>query len=158
MATIGLGADTPTSRFISKEPDGPLPKGAGKYGLRAHQVGGQHGADGGADEALPGLLGGELNERRAAEEEANEVGGDVVDDDECHGEQEPEDALVHVGHREAGLGEHHEQDHVRPRVLPELVLVQPLLQAQDERDRACTTPAQGRHHTVWALNPREETP
>jgi hypothetical protein len=124
--------------------------------LSAHKVGGQHGADGGADEALPGLLGGELDEGRAAKEEADEVGGDVVDDDEGHGEQEPEDALVHVGHREAGLGEHHEQDHVRPRVLPELVLVQPLLQAQDERDRACTTTAHVRHHTGWALDPGKE--
>ena len=71
---------------------------------------------------------------------AGQVGEDVVGDDEGAGEQEPDDAVEDVGHKEGGGHENEQQDEVRPRVLPELVQVAPLLQLQHERHKACAQP------------------
>jgi len=66
-----------------------------------------------------------------------QVGANVVDDDQRAGQQEPDDAVEDVGHEERGRHKYEEQDQVRPRVLPELVQVAALLQAQHERHEAC---------------------
>lgn len=61
------------------------------------------GGEEGPEEPLPGLLGADLDERRAAEEEAEEVGEDVVDDDERRGEHEPDEAFEDVRDEEGRL-------------------------------------------------------
>mmetsp|Transcript_6268 Transcript_6268/g.13755 ORF Transcript_6268/g.13755 Transcript_6268/m.13755 type:complete len:249 (+) Transcript_6268:625-1371(+) len=63
-----------------------VPPGACQPLELRHELGCEEGEgdceDESADEALPGLLGGQLDEGRAAKEEACQVRGDVVDDDE----------------------------------------------------------------------------
>ena len=70
---------------------------------------------------------------------ACQVGADVVDDDQRAGQQKPDDAVKDVGHEERGRHKHEKQDEVRPRVLPKLVQIAPLLQPQHERHKACGT-------------------
>ena len=49
-----------------------------------------------ADEALDGLLRGELDERRAAHGDAADVRKDVVADDEARGDEEPDETFENV--------------------------------------------------------------
>ena len=71
-------------------------------------------------EALPGLLWRQLYEPGPAKEEAKEVGADVVAVDERDREQEPDEALQHVGDHQAGGGRDHKQGDVRVREQREL--------------------------------------
>ena len=77
-----------------------LTNGADEIVVLAHEVGNAHahkdGGDAAADEALPGLLGAELDERGAAEEEAEHVGHHVVQYDHHDRDDEPNQALKHV--------------------------------------------------------------
>jgi hypothetical protein len=49
-----------------------------------------------ADEALDGLLWGELDERRAAHGDTTYVRKDVVADDEGHGDEEPDETFENI--------------------------------------------------------------
>ena len=69
------------------------------------EVSGEHAAD----EAFPGLLRRELDEGRLAEEDAEDVGEDVVADHAELGEHEPEDPLVDVVAYERRHAEHQDQ-------------------------------------------------
>ena len=55
----------------------------------------------------------------------------------------PDDPLKHVVNKEGGVEEDEEEHHVRPRVLPKLHLVLPLLQNEDEPNEACATERDG---------------
>ena len=55
----------------------------------------------------------------------------------------PDDPLKHVVNKEGGVEEDEEEHHVRPRVLPELHRVAPLLQQQDEPNETCATKTRG---------------
>eukprot|EP00191_Tetraselmis_sp_GSL018_P005028 CAMPEP_0177609848 /NCGR_PEP_ID=MMETSP0419_2-20121207/19374_1 /TAXON_ID=582737 /ORGANISM="Tetraselmis sp., Strain GSL018" /LENGTH=453 /DNA_ID=CAMNT_0019104933 /DNA_START=46 /DNA_END=1407 /DNA_ORIENTATION=+ len=111
----------------ARQPLEPPHDGGEEYGRR-------HGPDEPSNKALPCLLRRELDKRRPAKEESCEVCRDVVGEYEGAGQQQPDDALEDVGHEEGGGHEDREEDHVRPGVLPELVEVHPLPQAQDEHD------------------------
>lgn len=109
--------------------------------LGAHQHVGQQAApdDGhepGADEALDGLLGGELNQLGAAEGDAADVGEDVVADDERGGQEEPDHALEDVVHDEVGLDDDEVEGHVGPGEVGELELEVAGLEVGDEEDEA----------------------
>ena len=56
----------------------------------------EDGGDAAADEALPRLLGAELDEARPPHEEAEHVGHDVVDDNHHDGQDVPDEALEQI--------------------------------------------------------------
>mmetsp|Transcript_65346 Transcript_65346/g.160900 ORF Transcript_65346/g.160900 Transcript_65346/m.160900 type:complete len:502 (-) Transcript_65346:144-1649(-) len=84
------------------------------------------------EEALPGLLRGELDERGLAPEAPEDVGIDIVPDDEADGDKEPDHPVVHVVDHARRRHDDHEEGHVRPPELCELVLVRALLELEDE--------------------------
>ncbi|KAJ8126312.1 hypothetical protein O1611_g7326 [Lasiodiplodia mahajangana] len=87
----------------------------GALGQEEQHVGQQEapddGHDPGADEALDGLLGRELDQLGAAEGDAADVGEDVVADDERCGQEEPDHALKDVVHDEVGLDDDEVEGH-----------------------------------------------
>jgi len=89
-----------------------------------------------AGEAFDGLLGGELDERGAAEGDAADVCPDIVCDDQGDGQEEPDHALEDVVHDEVGLHNDEVERHVRPGELGELELVVAFLEGGDEEDEA----------------------
>lgn len=95
------------------------------------------GEEPGAEEALPRLLGGDLDQLVAAEGDAAEVCEDVVCYDHGNGQDEPDEALEDVVDDKVGLADNEEEGHVRPGKLGELELVVALLQREDEEDEAC---------------------
>lgn len=95
------------------------------------------GEEPGADEALPGLLGRDLDQLVPPEGDAAEVGEDVVGYDHGQGQDEPDEALEDVVDDEVGLADNEEQGHVGPCELGELELVVALLQREDKEDEAC---------------------
>lgn len=96
------------------------------------------GEEPGAEEALPRLLGGDLDQLVAAKGDAAEVGEDVVCYDHGYGQDEPDEALEDVVDDKVGLADDEEEGHVRPGKLGELELVVTLLQREDEEDEAWT--------------------
>ena len=89
-----------------------------------------------------GFLTGTITCKEGRWRHTGQVGEDIVGDDERAGQQEPDDAVEDVGHEEGGGDEDKEQDEVRPRVLPKLVQVAPLLQLQHERHETCAASRQ----------------
>ncbi|KAJ8104906.1 hypothetical protein OPT61_g10502 [Boeremia exigua] len=100
--------------------------GADEVLVLAQEVRGQHapddGEEPGAQEALPGLLGGDLDQLVAAKGDAAEVGEDVVGDDHGDGQDEPDEALEDVVDDKVGLADDEEEGHVGPGELGELEL------------------------------------
>ena len=108
-----------------------------------------HGAERAADEPLPGLLRGQLDERRPSEEDPGEVGHRVVDHDEDGRQEEPEDAaLEEVRDHRGGRDEGAQNDHVRPAEGHEGLAVRPLLERQHEGDEAAYVEAEGHERVV----------
>ena len=95
------------------------------------------GADPGADEALHGLFGRELDKLCAAEGDTADVGEDVVGDDEGDREEEPDHAFEDVVHYEVGLYHNEVESHVCPSKLGELEAVVALLEGRHKEDESC---------------------
>eukprot|EP00350_Pseudokeronopsis_sp_OXSARD2_P001728 CAMPEP_0170543810 /NCGR_PEP_ID=MMETSP0211-20121228/2797_1 /TAXON_ID=311385 /ORGANISM="Pseudokeronopsis sp., Strain OXSARD2" /LENGTH=189 /DNA_ID=CAMNT_0010847281 /DNA_START=221 /DNA_END=790 /DNA_ORIENTATION=- len=117
---------------LLKEGEGESLLRADEEGLAREEVGHdedeEEGAEHAPDEAFPGLLGGELDERSPPEEVAEEIGGAVVGD---HGEGwqgEPEEPLVHVVGDEGGRHENQDQGQDRPGKPRKLVPIGTLVQ------------------------------
>ena len=87
----------------------------------------QNGEDPRAEEALERLLGGQLDQLRASEGDAADVGEDVVCDDKGGRREEPDEPFEDVVHDEVGLDDEQEERHVCPGEHGELELVMPLL-------------------------------
>ena len=105
------------------------------------EYGGQHeaeydGGEGAADEALPGLLGRQLDQPGASKKKAEHVGHDVIADDERDGQQEPDEALEHVLDHEIRLGHDEQKGQVRVAEQRELLEIVGLLQREHEGDEA----------------------
>ena len=96
----------------------------------------EDGGDAAADEALPRLLGAELDEARPPHEEAEHVGHDVVDDHHHDGHDEPDEPLEHVLDDQVALSDHAEQGDVGPGEERELTKVVLLHQGENEPDEA----------------------
>ncbi len=93
--------------------------------------------DPGADEALDGFLGRELDELGPPERDATYIGEYVVGDDERGREEKPDHALEDVVHDEVGLDHNKIERHVRPRELGELELVVSSLERSHKEDETC---------------------
>ena len=106
----------------------------------AEEVNNEHTPDNseepGAEEALPCLLGRDLNEGCPSKRDTAEVGKDVVGDDHGHGENEPDKSLKDVVDDKVRLSNDEEKGHVRPSKLGELELVVALLERTNEEDEA----------------------
>jgi hypothetical protein len=89
-----------------------------------------------AEEALPCLLGRDLDERSPAESDAAEVGPYVVGNDHGDGQNEPDESFENVVNDKVRLADDQEQSHVRPGKLGELEFVVPLLEREDEEDES----------------------
>ena len=105
-------------------------------GAHAYEGGEEQRGEAAADETLPGLLGRELDEPSAAEEEAEDVGEDVVRDDAHRRHDEPEEPVVDVVHDRGGLRHDQQQRQDRPPKLPELVLVHAALERENEEQQS----------------------
>ena len=107
----------------------------------SHQQIGQDGsnndrADPCSNEALHSLFRRYLNQRRSPECNATDVCEDVVDNDQRHGEEEPDHPLEDVVHHEVSLENNKENSHMGPAQLAELKSVGTLLQGSDEEHEA----------------------
>lgn len=67
----------------------------------------------------------------------SQVCTNVVDDHQPAGQQEPDLSDKDVGDEGRGREEDQEADHMRPRILPKLVLVQAPFQAEHKRHKPC---------------------
>lgn len=94
------------------------------------------GEEPGAYEALPCLLGRNLNQLRASKGDTTKVCENVVCDDHGNRQNEPVEALEDVVDDEMSLPDDQEEGHVCPGELCELELVVSLLQRVDEEDEA----------------------
>jgi hypothetical protein len=94
------------------------------------------GEEPGAKEALPCLLGRDLDELVAAEGDTAEIGEDVVRYDHTNRQDEPDKALEDVVDDEVCLADDEEECHVGPGELGELELVVAFLQREDEENEA----------------------
>lgn len=75
-----------------------------------------------ANETFPGLLGRQLNERRFAEEEAENVRHHIVDHYHRDGHDEPNQAFKHVLNDQVRLGDHNQKRDMRPGKLKQKTL------------------------------------
>lgn len=101
-----------------------------------HEVTEANRADPRTDESLDGLLRRELNQLCASEADTTDVGKDVIRDDQCGGEEEPDHALENVVHHKVSLNHNQIQSHMGPSKLSELKPVVTLLQGSDEEYEA----------------------
>lgn len=85
------------------------------------------------------LLRAELDELRAPECDADQVGEDVVRDDQADRQEKPDHPFEDVVHDEVRLHDDQIERHVRPRKLGELESIVTLLERADEEDEACFT-------------------
>lgn len=82
------------------------------------------------------LLGRDLDKLRPSKRDSTNVGKDVVDDDQAHGQEEPDHALEDIVHDEVRLHHDQVQSHVSPSELGELELVMAFLQRSNEEHEA----------------------
>lgn len=82
------------------------------------------------------LLWRDLDELGPAKCNTAHVGKDVVDDDQAHGQEEPDHALKDVVHDEVSLHHDQVQSHVGPGELGELESVVAFLEGSNEEDEA----------------------
>ena len=130
-----------SDRQLDKELRGEAySNGANEVGRAGHDVG-QADAEQGrenprAHEAFHRLLGGKLDQLRAAKRDAANVGEDVVRDHQGDGREEPDHALEDVVHDEVRRKDDDKERHVRPRELGELEAVVALLEGSHEEYEA----------------------
>lgn len=113
-----------------------------------------HGGEAAAHEALPGLLGAELDQRRLAEEEAKHVGHDVVADNHGDGHDEPDHALEDVLDDEVALRDDNQQGDVRPGEERELAHVVLAGEREHEPDEADAVEGEGEEAVVLDEQPQ----
>mmetsp|Transcript_65113 Transcript_65113/g.146874 ORF Transcript_65113/g.146874 Transcript_65113/m.146874 type:complete len:261 (+) Transcript_65113:196-978(+) len=120
--------------------------------LPGEPEGKDQGADRAPEEALPRLVGRELEELPAGELLAEElpavVRHDVVADDKGAGQHEPEKAGIDDLEDRLRLEDHNADGHYSPGVLLELVLDHPLPQAQHRHYHETGVQREGYHHVL----------
>lgn len=84
------------------------------------------------DEALPGLLGAQLDERRPPKEEPKHVRHHVIAHNHRNRHDKPNQPFENVLNDEVALGDHNQQRHVGPRKQAELLHVVALHERQHE--------------------------
>lgn len=113
---------------------------ADKILIAHHDVGEHNPKDDGenpcADEALNGLFRADLDELRTPEGDTAQVSEDVICDDECNRQKEPDHAFEDIVHDEVSLNDDQIERHVRPSKLCELELIVALLERNDEEDES----------------------
>jgi hypothetical protein len=82
------------------------------------------------------LLGGQLDQGCSAHKEAENVGPNIVSNDKCGGQEEPDQALKDVVDNEMALTNDQQKRHVSPCKLRELEAVVTLLQVGDKEYEA----------------------
>lgn len=101
-----------------------------------HEITENDGANPRADEALDGLLRRQLDQLSASKGDTADISEDVIGDDKCSGEEEPNHALENVVHHKVSLNHNQVQRHMGPGKLGELESIVSLLQRSDKEHEA----------------------